>query len=131
MLSFFEFLAQSGKVALPDTHTMLAMAGVPLGFPDEEETQRLLNRDRERKPAGGKAHKGVIPLDKPASRDGEKKDLIKPGEVHRRWDGASGTQPARMAATVGPAVGPPDWPYPGRIPGVWSRNDVASYSLAC
>jgi hypothetical protein len=27
---------------------MLAKAGVPLGFPDEEETQRLLNRDRKR-----------------------------------------------------------------------------------
>ena len=48
MLSFYEYLAQSRRMALPDTHTMLATAGVPLGFPDEEETVRLLNRDRKR-----------------------------------------------------------------------------------
>ena len=39
------------------------MAGVPLGFPDEEETERLLNRDRKHRPAGGKAHKTIVPLD--------------------------------------------------------------------
>ena len=62
-MSFYEFIAQSRRMALPDTHTMLAMAGVPLGFPDEEETQRLLNRDRKQRPAGGKAHKTIVPLD--------------------------------------------------------------------
>ena len=50
-------------MTLPDTHTMLATAGVPLGFPDEEDTQRLLNRDRKQRPAGGKAHKTIVPLD--------------------------------------------------------------------
>ncbi len=63
MLTFMEFLAQSRRMTLPDTHTMLAMAGVPLGFPDDEETQRLLNRDKKQRPAGGKAHKTVVPLD--------------------------------------------------------------------
>ena len=63
MQTFFEYLAQGRRMALPDTHTMLAKAGVPLGFPDEEETQRLLNRDRKRQPAGGKANKSTIPLD--------------------------------------------------------------------
>jgi hypothetical protein len=48
MIDFFEYLARSRRMALPDTHTMLAKAGVPLGFPDEEETERLLNRDRKR-----------------------------------------------------------------------------------
>lgn len=63
MLNFFEYIAQSRRMALPDARTMLAMAGVPLGCPDEEETQRLLNRDRKERPAGGKAHKTVVPLD--------------------------------------------------------------------
>jgi hypothetical protein len=36
---------------------------VPLGFPDEEETERLLNRDRKQRTAGGKAHKTIVPLD--------------------------------------------------------------------
>ncbi len=60
-------------MALPDTHTMPARAGVPLGFPDEEETQRLLNRDRKRQPAGGKAHKGIIPLDNQPPRRARKR----------------------------------------------------------
>jgi hypothetical protein len=69
MQTFMEYIAQSRKIALPDTHTMLAMAGVPLGFPDEEETVRLLNRDRKQRPAGGKAHKTVVPLDsQPAAK---------------------------------------------------------------
>jgi hypothetical protein len=63
MLTFMEFLAQSRRMALPDTHTMLAMVGVPLGFPDEEETQRLLNRDGKLRPAGAKSHKASVPLD--------------------------------------------------------------------
>lgn len=63
MLTFMEYIARTGKMALPDTHTMLALAGVPLDFPDEEETQRLLNRDRKRQPVGGKAHKTIVPLD--------------------------------------------------------------------
>jgi hypothetical protein len=62
-LSFYEYIAQSRKMALRDTHTLLAMAGVPLGFPDEEETVRLLNRDKKRQPAGGKALKTIVPLD--------------------------------------------------------------------
>lgn len=63
MQSFYEFIAQSRRMALPDTHTMLAKAGVPLGSPDEEDTARLLNRDGKRRPAGGKAHKTIVPLD--------------------------------------------------------------------
>ena len=63
MQTFMEFLAQSRRVALPDTHTMLAKAGVPLGFPDEEETVRLLNRDKKKRPAGGMVHKTIVPLD--------------------------------------------------------------------
>jgi hypothetical protein len=63
MIDFFEYIAKSRKMTLPDAHTMLAKAGVPLGFPDGEETQRLLNRDRKRQPAGGKAQKGIISLD--------------------------------------------------------------------
>jgi len=62
MLSFFEYIASSRKLALPDTHALLAKAGVPLGFPDEEETVRLLNRDKKQRTAG-KAHKTVVPLD--------------------------------------------------------------------
>lgn len=72
MLSFYEYLAQSRKMSLPDTHTMLATAGVPLGFPDEEETLRLLNRDRKRQPVGGKAHKGIIALDSRPARTASK-----------------------------------------------------------
>lgn len=64
MQSFYEYIAQSKRMTLPDTHTMLAKAGVPLGFPDEDETHRLLNRDRKRHPAGEKAHKGISPLDR-------------------------------------------------------------------
>ena len=63
MLTFYEFIATSRRMALPDPHTILAMIGVPLSFPDEEETERLLNRDRKQRPAGGKGHKGIIPLD--------------------------------------------------------------------
>jgi hypothetical protein len=54
MLSFFEYIAQSRKVTLPDTHTMLSMAGVSLDVPNEEETKRLLNRDKKRHPLAGK-----------------------------------------------------------------------------
>ena len=63
MKTFYEYIAGSRKVALPDTHTMLAKAGVPLGSPDEDDTARLLNRDRKHRPAGGKAHKTIVPLD--------------------------------------------------------------------
>jgi hypothetical protein len=63
MQTFMEYIAQSRKMALPDTHTMLAMAGVPLGFPDAEETRRLLHRDKKQRPAGGKDHKTILPLD--------------------------------------------------------------------
>jgi len=73
MQSFYEYFAQSRKMTLPDTHTMLAMAGVPLGSPDEEETQRLLNRDRKRQPAGGKPHKGILPLDSQPARTARKR----------------------------------------------------------
>ena len=69
MISFYEYIAQSRKMTLPDTHTMLAKAGVPLGFPDEEEMQRLLNRDRKRQPAGGKAaHRTINRLDRQPAR---------------------------------------------------------------
>jgi hypothetical protein len=54
MLSFFEYIAQSRKATLPDMHTMLSMAGVSLDVPNEEETKRLLNRDKKRLPASGK-----------------------------------------------------------------------------
>jgi hypothetical protein len=50
MMSFFEYIAQSQKITLPDTHTMLSMAGVSLDVPNEEETKRLLNRDKKRLP---------------------------------------------------------------------------------
>ena len=50
MLTFYEYIARSRRMALPDSHTMLGMAGVPLGFPDEEETVRLLNRDKKQRP---------------------------------------------------------------------------------
>lgn len=62
MLSFFEYIATSRRMALPDAHTMLGQAGVPLASPGKEETQRLLNRDRKQHPAG-KAHKTIVPLD--------------------------------------------------------------------
>jgi hypothetical protein len=48
MLSFFEFIEQSQTMTLPDTHVMLAMAGVSLDVPNEEETKRLLNRAKKR-----------------------------------------------------------------------------------
>ena len=51
MIDFYEYIARSRKRALPDTHTMLSMAGVPLDVPNEEETKRLLNRDKKRNPA--------------------------------------------------------------------------------
>jgi hypothetical protein len=68
MLSFYEYIAQSRRMTLPDTHAMLAMAGVPLDSPNEEETQRLLNRDRKRQPAGGKAHRTASRLDSQPAR---------------------------------------------------------------
>jgi hypothetical protein len=73
MQSFYEFIAQGRRMALPDTHTMLAKAGVPLGSPDEEDTARLLNRDRKHRPAGGKAHKAIVPLDSQADRRARKR----------------------------------------------------------
>ncbi len=64
MMSFFEYLAQSRKMVLPDSHTMLTMAGVDLDVPDEEETVRLLNRDKKRQPAvGRKAQRAINRLD--------------------------------------------------------------------
>lgn len=51
-------------MTLPDTHTMLSMVGVPLDVPNEEETKRLLNRDRKRHPAvGRKAQRTLNRLD--------------------------------------------------------------------
>jgi hypothetical protein len=47
MKSFYEYVAGQLGVRLPDTHTMLAMAGISLDTPDEEETRRLLNRARK------------------------------------------------------------------------------------
>ncbi len=64
MQSFYEYIAQSRKTALPDAHTMLSMAGVGLDVPNQEETERLLNRDRKQRPAGGKAHKIIVPRDR-------------------------------------------------------------------
>ena len=63
MQSFYEYIARSRKMTLPDTHTMLAKAGVPLGFLDEEETERLLNRDRKRPiaPMAGGPRKATHP----------------------------------------------------------------------
>lgn len=63
MKTFYEYIAVSRKMALPDTHTMLAKAGVPLGSPDEEDTVRLLNRDGKRRPAAGMPRKTIVPLD--------------------------------------------------------------------
>lgn len=63
MMTFMEYIAKSRKMTLPDAHTMLAMAGVGLDSPNEEETERLLNRDKKHRPAGGKAHKTIVPLD--------------------------------------------------------------------
>ena len=63
MLTFYEYIARSRRMALPDSHTLLGMAGVPLGFPDEEETKRLLHRDKKERPGGGKAHRTIVPLD--------------------------------------------------------------------
>jgi hypothetical protein len=48
MLSFYEYIAQSRKMTLLDTHTMLSMAGVDLDAPNGEETKRLLNREKKR-----------------------------------------------------------------------------------
>ena len=62
MQTFYEYIATSRRMRLPDTHTILAMIGVPLDFPDEEETARLLNRDKKERPAG-KAHKTIVPLE--------------------------------------------------------------------
>lgn len=63
MITFFEYIAQNRRTMLPDTLTMLSMAGVGLDSPNEEETKRLLNRDRKRQPAGGKARRSIISLD--------------------------------------------------------------------
>ena len=68
MIDFFEYIAQSRRTALPDARTMLSMAGVGLDVPDEEETERLLNRDRRQRPAGGKARKTIVPLDRQPER---------------------------------------------------------------
>ncbi len=73
MLSFFEYIAQSRRMALPDAHTMLAMSGIDLDSPNEEETQRLLNRQRKRQPIGVKAHKTIIPLDSQPLRQARKR----------------------------------------------------------
>ncbi len=48
MQTFFEYIAQSRKMTLPDTHTMLSMAGVSLDVPNGEETERLLKRAKKR-----------------------------------------------------------------------------------
>ena len=72
MMSFFEFLAQSRKMALPDTHTLLAMAGVGLDVPNEEETKRLLNWEKKRQPTGGrKAQRTINRLDGKHTPSGE------------------------------------------------------------
>lgn len=64
MMTFYDYIAQSRKMALPDGQTMLAMAGVGLTVPNEEETKRLLNLDRKRHPAvGRKAHRTMKRLD--------------------------------------------------------------------
>ncbi len=64
MLTFMEYIARGRKTALPDTHTMLSMAGVGLDVPNEEETQRLLNREKKRRPVvGRKGHRTVNRLD--------------------------------------------------------------------
>jgi hypothetical protein len=47
MKSFYEYVSGQLGVGLPDTHTMLAMAGISLDTPDEEQTKRLLNRARK------------------------------------------------------------------------------------
>jgi hypothetical protein len=64
MIDFFEYIARSRKMTLPDTHTMLSMAGVPLDVPDEEQTKWLLNLDRKRNPApmSGGTRKTTPPL---------------------------------------------------------------------
>ena len=59
MMTFSEYIAQSRTMNLPDTHTMLSMAGVGLDSPDEEETKRMLNRDKKRPlaPRSGRTRK--------------------------------------------------------------------------
>lgn len=54
MIDFYEYIARSRRTALPDTHTMLSMVGVPLDVPNEEETKRLLNREKKRNPGVGR-----------------------------------------------------------------------------
>ena len=48
-MTFNEYIAQSRRMTLPDAHTMLATGRrVTSAFPDEEETERLLNREKKR-----------------------------------------------------------------------------------
>jgi hypothetical protein len=62
MIDFYEYIARSRKMTLPDTHTMLSMAGLPLDVPNEEETKKLLNRDkRQHTPMNGNTRK-MTPL---------------------------------------------------------------------
>jgi len=64
MIDFYEYIARSRTMALPDSHAMLSMAGVPLDVPNEEETKQLLNLDKKRHPAiGRKAHRTLDRLD--------------------------------------------------------------------
>ena len=64
MLTFMEYIARSRRMSLPDTHTMLSMAGVGLDSPNEEETERLLDREKKRTPAVKKAaHRTINRLD--------------------------------------------------------------------
>ena len=63
MMTFSEYIAQSRMMNLPDTHTMLSTAGVGLDSPNEEETKRMLNRDKKRPiaPVTGRTRKASRP----------------------------------------------------------------------
>ena len=64
MLSFFEYIAKSRTMNLPDVVTSLRLAGVSLHTPNGEETERLLNREMKRNPAVKKvAHRTINRLD--------------------------------------------------------------------
>jgi hypothetical protein len=73
MISFYEYVAGQLGTRLPDTHTMLSMAGVSLESPDEEDTERLLNRARKRpvpQRPGGNAYPATKAPGNPARPNG-------------------------------------------------------------
>jgi hypothetical protein len=47
MLTFFEYLGQ-GRTVLPDSLTLMKMAGVRLGSPTEKEMKQLIDKEKGR-----------------------------------------------------------------------------------